>query len=43
MVLVYTTTMADRSQLFSDIDSLEPERFTAHLASVLGDFRRVLL
>ena len=24
--------MADRSQLFSDIDSLEPERFTAHLA-----------
>ena len=24
--------MADRSQLFSDIDSLEPERFTQHLA-----------
>lgn len=24
--------MADRSQLFSDIDSMEPERFTAHLA-----------
>ena len=24
--------MADRSQLFDDIDSMEPERFTAHLA-----------
>ena len=24
--------MPDRSQLFSDIDSMEPERFTAHLA-----------
>ena len=24
--------MADRSQLFADIDSMEPERFTAHLA-----------
>jgi SnoaL-like domain len=24
--------MPDRSQLFSDIDSLEPERFTQHLA-----------
>jgi len=24
--------MADRSQLFSDIDSMEPERFTSHLA-----------
>ena len=24
--------MPDRSQLFADIDSLEPERFTAHLA-----------
>ena len=24
--------MADRSQLFSDIDSMEPERFAAHLA-----------
>jgi ketosteroid isomerase-like protein len=24
--------MADRSELFSDIDSLEPERFTQHLA-----------
>ena len=24
--------MPDRSQLFADIDSMEPERFTAHLA-----------
>ena len=24
--------MADRSQLFSDIDSMDPERFAAHLA-----------
>ncbi len=24
--------MADRSQLFADIDSMEPERFAAHLA-----------
>ena len=24
--------MPDRSQLFTDIDSMEPERFTAHLA-----------
>jgi hypothetical protein len=32
MVQVYTAAMADRSQLFDDIDSMEPERFTQHLA-----------